>query len=123
MSKHIEDFRMDRDEFCDSLVELFKDFANKNHKIDSKFLIDNYSFYEMSRDLKEYVAQNINNFFKIKTLEEKLQHYTINKWIHTNHELSKLWKDVVVENAKVSDEPHITANEVVEEYKKKFNCE
>jgi hypothetical protein len=46
--------------------------------------------------------------------------YSVSVWQEQNFELLKLWKDVAVKNASISNSPYQAANQTVEEFKKQF---
>ena len=45
------------------------------------------------------------------------------RWRDTNFERMELWKKVVIENSGRSDNPQLTANDVLDEFDKQFNPE
>lgn len=46
--------------------------------------------------------------------------YAIFEWRNQNLKVAKLWRDIVINNAKVNNEPHLVADQAIERYKEEF---
>ena len=79
---------------------------------------------DVKREFIKEVGSNWydNRFDGTKFIDDAVG-FSVHKWQEQNFKLTELWKEVAVNNAKVSNDPHIAADEVVDRFKERFNCE
>ncbi len=66
-----------------------------------------------------YRDQVIN--FEVDFLVEKSQKYAVSEWCRYGHEEMDIWKKVVIENAKINNDPHETADKVIKSLAENFH--
>ena len=110
----MEKYKPKEKDFVGIIKKQFKDFINKSKSIGD---------VERKLLLKE-IGDNFHDdrFDGSKFIQDAVG-YSVGRWNQNNFELAQLWKEIAINNAKVGDYPHEVANEVVEEFKKQFDCE
>jgi hypothetical protein len=73
----------------------------------------------LDKDSKEKLKEELWNYPTNDAIVSEV-HRVVDYWSRENFKLVELWKDIAVNNAKVSSEPHKTANTAVAEFKKSF---
>jgi len=70
-------------------------------------------------DLDNYYSGGYNNFSGSAFIEECVK-YSVMEWVRQNQDLVDLWKRVVVESAKHSEDPELIADKAVSRFKENF---
>jgi len=110
----MEDFKPREQYFIGHIKNQMQSFIEN-----SKTLDDN-----MRKDLIEELGSNWNDErFDGEIFKSYSVKLSIDEWRYQNFELTKLWKKIVVENAKINNSPHEVADEVIKKFKQNFNLE
>ncbi|PIZ52172.1 hypothetical protein COY27_01190 [Candidatus Woesearchaeota archaeon CG_4_10_14_0_2_um_filter_33_13] len=61
-----------------------------------------------------------NPYYRLNNLHVDLRDYVLGEFIRRHFKPLELWEKVVVENAKINNEPHKVADEVIKKYQENF---
>lgn len=79
---------------------------------------------DVKKQIKKELGDNYyDNRIDIGDLLGHSMNYAVSRWLEVNIEIVALWKKVLIENASVSNKPHMVANAAIKEFKKQFKRE
>jgi hypothetical protein len=110
---NMENFKPKETEFIGIIKKQIQDFIDNSEVLDD----------ETKKAFKKELGSNWydNRFDATKFIDDAVGCSVI-KWQQHNFELSELWKQIAINNAKVSNEPYKVANETISKFKSEFNC-
>ena len=71
--------------------------------------------------LEELGTNWVDDRFDDKEFIKEAIYFSVETWKEQNFNLTEFWKNIAIENSKINNEPHLVANNALEEFKKQFN--
>lgn len=106
-------FEPSETDFIGNIKKQIENFIKNSNVIDE----------EVKREFIKEIGSNWydDRFDGTKFIDDAVG-YSIYKWQEQNFKLAELWKEIAINNAKVSNQPHKVADETVARFKDEFNC-
>lgn len=105
----MEEYKPTIEDFEKSIEKLFKDLL--------------FNLREISEEKKEELINSIDGFYEAHSSD--YLKYALNEaaiiWAKKEFDLAKLWIEVAIKNAGVSNEPYKVASETLAKFRKEFN--
>lgn len=110
----MENFKPDETGFIGIIKKQIQNFISSSKVLDE----------ETKKAFEEELGSNWydDRFDGTKFIDDAVR-YSLFEWKQHNFELVELWKQIAINNAKVSNEPHKVADETIARFKSEFNCE